>query len=378
MKLGIDNIERSLKLFDGKRVGLITNQSGINSDYVSTVEVLKQNTNLVALFAAEHGIRGHLQAGVELNTYTDEVYQLPVYSLYGETRKPTKAMLDEIDILCIDIQDVGSRFYTYVSTMAYSMIACAELGKEFLVFDRPNPINGVDVDGNILDLEYRSFIGYYPIVQRHGLTIGELASFINNEFGIGCKLEVVKMEGWNRRQYIDQLDVPWVLPSPNFPSVMTGLLYNANCIFEGTNISEGRGTTIPFEVVGAPFIDGYALAKKMNELKLPGVMFRPAHFVPTFSKYVNEVCNGVQVHVINRERFLPVHAGWALLHVIREMYPNDFKINPPYKEGGKRMLELNTGCDYIAQQKYSLEEQFAILKKDSRAFIQQRAKYLMY
>lgn len=378
MKLGIDNIEKYLKLFAGKRVGLITNPSGITSDYVSSIEVLKKNTNLVALFSAEHGVRGDLQAGVKLDTYIDEVYQIPVYSLYGDTRKPTKEMLDQIDILCIDMQDGGSRFYTYIYTMAYSMIACSEQGKEFVVFDRPNPINGTDVDGNILDLEFRSFIGYYPIVQRHGLTMGELATLFNDEFEIKCKLTVVPMDGWDRRKFMDEINIPWVMPSPNFPTVNTGILYNALCIFEGTNISEGRGTTIPFEVAGAPFINAEELARKMNELKLPGVVFRPTYFTPTFSKHSGVLCGGVQVHVTIRSRILPVHVGWALLHTIREMYPNDFKVNPPYKEGGKRMLELNTGCDYIVNQTYTLEQQIEILKKDTRTFIQKRAKYLMY
>lgn len=378
MKLGIDNIEKYLKFFAGKRVGLITNPTGINSNYESTIDVLKAKTNLVALFSPEHGVRGDLQAGVNLDTYIDEELQIPVYSLYGDTRKPTKEMLDQIDVLCIDMQDVGARFYTYIYTMAYSMIACHEEGKEFVVFDRPNPINGADVEGNILDIEFRSFIGYYPIVQRHGLTMGELANFFNQEYEINCNLTVVPMDGWDRRKYMDELDIPWVLPSPNLPTIQTAVLYPSLCIFEGTNLSEGRGTTIPFEVVGAPFINAKDLAIRMNELNLPGVAFRPYHFTPTFSKCANELCGGVQVHVTNRTRFLPVHTGWALLHVIREMYPEDFKVNKPYREGGKTMLDLNTGGDFIRSNIYTLDQLFEIIKKDSRAFVQKRAKYLMY
>ena len=378
MKLGIDNIEKYLKFFHGKRVGLITNPTGITSNFRSTIDVLKEQTNLVCLFSAEHGVRGNLQDGVKLDTYIDEEYNIPVYSLYGDIRKPTKEMLDQIDILCIDMQDGGSRFYTYIYTMAYSMIACAEQSKEFFVFDRPNPINGIDVDGNMLDIEYRSFIGYYPIIQRHGLTMGELATYFNNEFEINCNLTVVPMDGWDRHKFIDEINVPWVSPSPNYPTVNTGLLYNGLCIFEGTNISEGRGTTLPFEVCGAPFINPKELAEKMNALKLPGVAFRPTYFIPTFSKWANEVCGGVQAHVTIRSRFLPVHVGWALLDTIRHTYPNDFKINSPYIEGGKKMLELNTGCDYIVKDTYTLEQQLEILKKDTRTFIQKRAKYLMY
>ncbi len=378
MKLGIDCIDQHLDYFKGKRVGLITNPTGMNSDHISTIDVLKDKVNLVCLFSPEHGVRGHMQAGVRFDSYIDEETGIIVYSLYTKDKRPTKEMLDTIDVLCIDIQDAGSRFYTYIYTMAYAMMACKEHSKEFVVFDRPNPVNGVDVEGNILDIEYRSFVGYYPIVQRHGMTMGELAKMFNEEFEIGCQLYVVPMEGWNRNQYYDETGLLWAMPSPNLPTITTAILYNATCIFEGTNVSEGRGTTAPFEYIGAPYISPKDLEKALNQLCLPGVYFRRQYFTPTFSKHEKEVCGGVQVHVIDRESFLPVHTGWAMLEVIRTMYPNDFKVLPPYKEGNHCMLQFNTGCNYIMEHQYTLEEQFHILDSDTQKFKETRKKYLIY
>lgn len=378
IKLGIDNIDKYLDFFKGKRVGLITNPTGLTSDCVSTIDFLKEKVNLVALFSPEHGVRGHMQAGVRFDTYIDEETGITVYSLYTKDKRPTKEMLDNIDVLCIDIQDAGSRFYTFIYTMAYAMQACALHDKEFVVFDRPNPVNASSYEGNILDINYRSFVGYYPIVQRHGLTMAELAKMFNEEFGINCKLTNILMEGYDREQYYDETGLLWVLPSPNFPTINTAIVYNATCIFEGTNISEGRGTTMPFEYVGAPFIDGKALEEKLNSLNLPGVYFRRQYFTPTFSKFKDEVCYGVQVHVLDRKTFLPVKTGWAMLDVIRHMYPNDFKISKPYKEGGNCMLQFNTGCNYIMEDRYTLEEQFEILDRETKEFTDLRNKYLLY
>lgn len=378
MKLGIDLIDKHLAYFKGKRVGLITNPTGINSKYESTIDVLKDRVNFVALFSPEHGVRGNLQAGEKLDTYIDEETKVIVYTLYGKDRKPTKEMLDGIDVLCIDIQDGGSRFYTYIYTMAYAMMAVKEHNKEFVVFDRPNPTNGIDFEGNILDLNYRSFVGYYPIVQRHGLTIGELASLFNDEFEIGCKLKIIPMEGWKRKMYYEDTNLLWVMPSPNFPTPLTAIVYNATCIFEGTNISEGRGTTAPFQIVGAPFISAFDLSKKLNEYKLDGVYFRPLFFTPTFSKHQGKLCGGVEVHIINKNIFKPVKTGWTMLEVIRSMYEADFVVLKPYVEGRHCMLEFNTGTNYIKDRLYSLEEQYEILKKDTLKFEKIREKYLLY
>ena len=258
------------------------------------------------------------------------------------------------------------------------MMACKEYDKEFVVFDRPNPINASDYEGNILDINYRSFVGYYPILQRHGLTMAELAKMFNEEFGIGCKLTNILMEDYDRTKYYDEMDLLWVMPSPNFPTISTAVVYNCTCIFEGTNISEGRGTTAPFELVGAPFINPKELEEKLNSLNLPGVYFRRQYFTPTFSKFQGVVCGGVQVHVLDRKTFLPVHTSWAMLDVIRHMYPNDFKISAPYKAGANCMLQFETGCNYILEDKYTLEEQFKILDRETKEFKELRDKYLLY
>lgn len=378
MKLGIDCIDKYLDIFEGKRVGLITNPTGINSEFKSTIDVLNEKTNLVGLFSPEHGVRGNIQAGEKLASYTDEKTGCTVYSLYGDTKKPTPEMMDTLDVMCIDIQDAGSRFYTYIYTMAYAMMACKEAGKTFVVFDRPNPANANIYEGNILDIEYRSFVGYYPIVQRHGMTMGELAEMFNREFEIGCDLKVIKMEDYNRDTFYDETGCLWVMPSPNFPTGDTAVVYCATCIFEGTNISEGRGTTVPFEVVGAPFIDGDKLAEELNKLAFPGVYFRPLFFTPTFSKHEKKMCGGVYVHVLDRKIFPAVKVGWAMLDVIRRMYPNEFEVLKPWKEGRPCMLEFNTGCGYIKEGKYSLEKQMQIIEEETKEFGKTREKYLLY
>ena len=378
MKLGIECLKEHLNVFEGKRVGLITNPTGIDQNYQSTIDVLHNEVNLIALFSPEHGVRGNVQAGAKLDTYQDEKTGCTVFSLYGATKSPTPEMLDMIDVMCIDIQDAGSRFYTYIYTMAYAMMACAKENKKFVVFDRPNPVNASDYEGNILDITYRSFVGYYPILQRHGMTIGELAKMFNEEFEINCDLTVIEMKDYKRTDYFDETGCKWVAPSPNLPTVTSAIVYNATCIFEGTNIAEGRGTTQPFEIVGAPFINPDDLASNLNSLNLPGGVFRPMYFTPTFSKYEKQMCGGVQVHIENRNEFKPVKTGWAMLTIIRNMYPNDFQVNKPYVEGRPGMLEFNTGCGYIKENLYSLDELFEILEKETKEFASTRSKYLLY
>lgn len=378
MKLGIDLIDQNLELFKGKRVGLITNPTGINSEFESTIDILKKKVNLVAMFSPEHGVRGNFQAGERFDTYIDDATGVEVYSLYNKDKKPTKEMMDKIDILCIDIQDGGSRFYTYIYTMAYAMMAAKEFNKEFVVFDRPNPANGKDFEGNILDLEYRSFVGYYPILQRHGMTIAELALLFNKEYEIECDLKLILMDGWKREMYYEDTNLLWVMPSPNFPTPLTAIVYNATCIFEGTNVSEGRGTTAPFQTVGAPYVNTFDYANKLNDLNLEGVYFRPTYFTPTFSKHKEVLCGGVELHILDREKFQAVKTGWTMLEVIREMYPDDFVVLKPWVEGRPRMLEFNTGTNYILNRVYSLEEQYKILVKDTKEFSKTREKYLLY
>ncbi|ERJ11743.1 exo-beta-N-acetylmuramidase NamZ family protein [Haloplasma contractile] len=378
VKLGIDHIDDNLKLFEGKRVGLITNPTGVNTELVSTIDILKKKTNLVALFSPEHGVRGNIQAGERLDTYHDEKTDCIVYSLYGSTKKPTKEMLDSIDVLCIDIQDVGSRMYTYIYTMAYAMEASNDYGKEFVVFDRPNPINGLDVEGNLLDINYKSFIGLYPICQRHGLTIGELAYLFNDEFKINCALTVIKMSGWERDMMFDETGLHWIFPSPNMPTTDTTLVYNATCVFEGTNISEGRGTTKPFEIVGAPWINPDELSDQLNSINLPGVLFRPLYFTPTFSKHSQTLCGGVELHITNSALFDTVKTGWTMLYVIKKLNPTHFEFNKPYKEGMHPMIDLNNGNSYLREETYSLKELYKILEHDAKKFIKVKENYHLY
>ncbi len=368
--LGIDLIDEHLDIFENKKVGLITNPTGINSDYVSTIDVLYEKVNLVSLFAPEHGIRGSSIAGGYVDQEIDPVTKLPIYSLYSNSNRPTKEMMSTIDVLCIDIQDVGARFYTYIYTMAYAMEACKLYQKKFVVFDRPNPVNGIDYEGNILDPEYSSFIGLYPIVQRHGMTIGEIALYFNTEFNIQCDLEIIKMKNWDRTMFYEDTSLPWVLPSPNMPTPHTALLYSGTGIFEGTNISEGRGTTVPFQIIGAPWIDGIEYAKALNKLELPGVIFRNAAFVPTTSKHQGIECYGVEVHITDKKLFKPVKTGWAMIEVVRTLYPNNFATNA--------QMNLITGCNFITNHSLSLDEQFLLIENDTKKFGETRKKYLIY
>ncbi len=365
--LGIDLIDENLDLFEGKKVGLITNPTGINSEFQSTIDILYEKVQLVSLFAPEHGIRGSEDAGATVGTAVDSVTKLPVYSLYGQTQSPTKEMMDTLDIMCIDIQDVGARFYTYIYTMANAMKACKEYGKKFVVFDRPNPVNGVDFEGNILDTKYSSFIGMYPIVQRHGMTIGEIALYFNTEFEIQCDLEVVKMKNWDREMYFEDTHLPWVLPSPNMPTPHTALLYSGTCIFEGTNLSEGRGTTTPFQTIGAPWINGIKWADALNELGLPGVYFRSAYFTPTTSKHQGTLCGGVEVHITDKKAFQPVKTGWAMVNVVKQLYHSHFETLSTFN--------LIAGYDI---QTLTLDEQFELIEQGTKTFGETRKKYLLY
>jgi uncharacterized protein YbbC (DUF1343 family) len=336
MKLGLEVLlESRLHLLDAARVGLIVNPASINSLFEHSADLFHQHPriNLTALFGPQHGIRGETQDNmIEWQSFRDERTDVPAYSLYGETRKPAREMLDDVDVLVFDIQDVGTRVYTFIYTMALAMEAARECGKRFLVLDRPNPINGVQVEGNILQPEFSSFVGMFPIPMRHGMTIGELALMFNREFGIGCALEVIKMEGWRRAMWYEETGLPWVMPSPNIPTVDTTVVYPGSVMIEGANVSEGRGTTRPFEIIGAPFINPYALIAELKTDHLPGVVFRPLHFQPTFYKFAGELCGGIQLHVVDRNSFKPVITGIAVVSTIRRLYLDLFSWKtPPYE-----------------------------------------------
>ncbi|MBI4540255.1 MAG: DUF1343 domain-containing protein [Gemmatimonadetes bacterium] len=311
-------LDDSLHLIEGRRVGLITNQTGISRDGTSSIDLLvaADGVELVALFAPEHGIRGTAAPGERVESGVDERTGLPIYSLYGETRKPTPEMLQGIEALLFDIQDIGVRYYTYVSTMALAMEAAGEVGIPFLVLDRPNPIGGALVQGSVLDPAYASFVGMYPIAMRHGMTAGELARLFNDEFRIDAELYVVPAAGWKRGQWLDQTGLPWVPPSPNMPSLESATHYPGTCLFEGTNLSVGRGTDAAFQQIGAPWLDGAVLAAGLNAYGLPGVRFEPVSFTPQRpedGKFHGEAVHGVRFVTTDRERYEPTRAGVAAL-----------------------------------------------------------------
>ncbi|MFS0763721.1 DUF1343 domain-containing protein [Peribacillus sp. 1P06PB] len=320
-------LKEEKNVLSGKKVGLITNPTGIDSKLTSIVDLLHDDPdiNLTALFGPEHGVRGDAQAGASVEYYIDEKTGLPVYSLYGKTKKPTPEMLKDVEVLVFDIQDVGTRYYTYIYTMAYAMEAAKENDIPFIVLDRPNPQGGESVDGPVLEPEFSSFVGLYPIPLKHGMTVGELATLFNKEFKIGADLKVIKMKGWKRDMDYDDTGLPFVLPSPNMPAVSTTFVYPATGLIEGTNVSEGRGTTKPFELIGAPYINSDELAGKLNELRLPGVKFRAASFTPTFSKHAGKLSHGVEIYITDREEFKAVPTGLHIIKTIQDLYPGDFE-----------------------------------------------------
>ncbi|PYZ92965.1 hypothetical protein CR194_14245 [Salipaludibacillus keqinensis] len=325
--LGIDRLlDDQLDLVSGKNVGLVTNPTGVDQELNSIVDLLFDHpeVELTALYGPEHGVRGDAQAGQYVEFYIDDRTELPVYSLYGQTRKPTPDMLEDVEVLLFDIQDVGTRFYTYIYTMAYVMEAAEENDIPVVVLDRPNPIGGDKVEGPVLDPDFSSFVGLYPIPLRHGMTVGELAYFFNEEYDIDAELTVVEMDGWERWMNYDDTPLHWVLQSPNMPTLDTAFVYPGAALIEGTNVSEGRGTTKPFEMIGAPFIDSTELAATLNDLDLPGVTFRANSFTPAFSKHAGRLSNGVQIHIDDYDAFQPVETGLHLVSTLQELYPDDF------------------------------------------------------
>jgi uncharacterized protein YbbC (DUF1343 family) len=289
---------------------------------------------------------------IESDHGRDELRRVPVYSLYSETREPTADMLQGLDVLLIDLQDVGTRIYTFIYTMANCLSAARKHGVKVIVCDRPNPIGGVTIEGPMLERGFESFVGQYPIPMRHGMTIGELARLFNEHFGLGASLEVIPMEGWGRGMYHDETGLPWVLPSPNMPTLDTAVVYPGTVLFEGTNVSEGRGTTRPFELVGAPWVVADRLSDQMNRLELPGVRFRPALFEPTFHKHAQTGCGGCQIHVMNRQTFRAVETGVALLAAFRAARPGQFIWrDPPYEyEYEKWPIDILAGSSALRQQ----------------------------
>ena len=385
VRLGSDILLGSSRL-RGLRVGVLCNHASVDRGFAHILDrvAAADGVTLAAIFGPQHGFRSDVQDNmIETPHGDDSTRRVPVYSLYSETREPTDAMLRGLDVLVVDLQDIGARIYTYIYTVANCLKACARHRIPVVICDRPNPINGVDVEGETLRHGFESFVGLFPIPMRHGLTMGEIAKLFNEAFGLGADLEVVRMEGWRRDMYADAAGTPWVMPSPNMPTLDSAVVYPGTVLFEGTMLSEGRGTTRPFELVGAPWIDAERFAREMNVLQLPGAIFRPAVFEPTFQKHAKQPCGGCQIHVTDRDAFRPVMTGVALIAMFRRFDENRFAWRqPPYEyEKDKLPFDILAGSDRLRQQIENGMAATAIAeswREDEAAFRKLREQYLLY
>lgn len=378
VKNGIEQLDKIKKALGGARVGLVTAPTGVNARLEHTIDILREQCNLVCLFSPEHGVRGDIAAGGDVPDAVDSRTGITAYSIYGGENRPTAEMLDKIDVMVMDIADVGCRYYTFISTMRNVMEECARNNKKFVVLDRVNPINGVSVEGNILDMRFFSFVGTAPIPQRHGMTVGELAALFNSEYGINCDLSVVGLQGWSRELFFDDCGLLWINPSPNIPSCDTAVLYPGTCLFEGTNLSEGRGTTRPFEMIGAPWLDADEAAEILNKLDLDGVIFRPAYFEPSFSKHYGLLCKGVQVHVSDRRAVKPVEVGIKMLFALKSLSGDSFAWVPPSREKAGYFIDLLAGTDALRDPALDGGKLLDDWKRDAESFKVLREKYLLY
>jgi len=385
VRLGTDRLLESTRL-RGARVGIVCNHASVDRGFAHIVDRLAvdDGVTLGAIFGPQHGFRSDVQDNmIETPHRDDPGRRVPVYSLYSETREPTAEMLRGLDVLVVDLQDIGARIYTYIYTMANCLRAAARHGVKVVVCDRPNPINGVDVEGAALVPGFESFVGQFPIPMRHGMTIGELARLFNAHFRLGAQLEVVEMEGWRREMFADETGLPWVMPSPNMPTLDTAVVYPGTVLFEGTLLSEGRGTTRPFELLGAPGIEAERFAREMNALGLPGAFFRPAMFEPTFQKHAKQACGGCQVHVTDRRAFKPVLTGAALIAMFHREAPSQpLWRQPPYEyEHDKLPIDILAGSPQFREQieaGTSAGRMAESWRADEDAFRALRAPYLLY
>jgi len=385
IRLGSDLLLASSRL-KGARVGVVCNHASLDRGFLHIVDRLAAapDVTLAAIFGPQHGFRSDVQDNMIETRHTNDVARkVPVYSLYSETREPTEAMLAGLDVLVIDLQDIGARIYTYIYTMANCLRACERHNVPVIVCDRPNPIGGNDVEGALLAKGFESFVGQFEIPMRHGMTMGEIARLFNEVFGLGAALEVVKMEGWQRWMYADQTDLPWVMPSPNMPTLDTAIVYPGTVLFEGILISEGRGTTRPFELIGAPWIEAESFARRMNGLGLPGVYFRPAVFEPTFQKHAKLTCGGCQIHVTDRNQFRPVLTGVALIAMFHQTNPVEFAWRqPPYEyEPEKMPIDILSGSTTLREQIEAGADARDIAagwKQDEAEFRRVRESFLLY
>ncbi len=388
VKLGIETLlEEQLAPIKGKRVGLVTNPTGVTSDLKSTIDVLfeSEEIHLIALFGPEHGVRGDITAGGHVENYIDERTELPVYSLYGKTHKPTKEMLEDIDLLIYDIQDIGSRSYTYIYTMAYAMEAAAENNIKFMVLDRPNPLTGNRLEGNVLDTTFTSFVGMFPVPYVYGMTCGEFAQMINGEGwlhdGVKCDLTVIPMQGWRRDMWWEDTGLQWVPTSPHIPHASTALFYNATGIMgELRVINEGVGYTLPFEIVGAPWIDGQRLADELNAQHIIGVHFRPLYYKPYYFNPSNQEYSGVQIHLVDRDKVNLWSIQFYVMEALRKLYPEK-DIFAIADSDRIKMFDRVNGTDKIRKMMMdgkTTRELLAGCESELEQFKKLREKYLIY
>ncbi len=373
---GIDRPQAWKQVLEGKKIGLVTNPSGVDRDLRLTSDILNEEANLVCMFSPEHGVRGDKQAGDSVNTYIDEKTGIPVYSLYGGGCHVSRDVMATLDAVAFDIQDVGARFYTYIYTLSYVMEDCALYGKEVIVFDRLDPLGGMQPEGTVLDTEFASGVGRFPIATRFNMTVGEYARFINETQNINCKLTVITVDGWSRDCIFTDTDLCWIPPSPNLPTVDSVFCYIGTCIFEGTNLSEGRGTTRPFEMIGAPWLDGDRVTDYMKSLNLEGVKFRPCHFTPTFSKHSGSLCHGVGLHITDYRKFKPFETGIYLAAYIRDNY-KEFRLIHP-SENGKYFIDLLMGCDDFTREGFCVADFLKAQKEKLSVYEKQIEKYYIY
>ncbi|MDI6801569.1 MAG: DUF1343 domain-containing protein [Thermodesulfovibrionales bacterium] len=350
---GLDLLEKEWpKQLRNASVGLVAHPASVNRrlEHATGIALKSKKFKLKVLFGPQHGIMGETQDNmIEWEGFKDKKTGLPVYSLYGNVRKPASEMLKDIDAMIFDLQDVGSRYYTFIWTMELCMQACLENGKSIVILDRPNPIGGHITEGTVLDPNYSSFVGMRPLPVRHGMTMGEIGDYFKHEFYPPLNFYVIKMNGWKRRMWFDNTKLPWVLPSPNMPTLDTAIVYPGMCLLEGTMLNEGRGTTRPFEIFGAPFIEPDVLVKRLDEFKLPDVFFRPIYFQPTFQKHAGKLCGGAQIHVANRDKFKPFKTAVAIIKAIHDLYPKGFQWKqPPYEyETVKMPIDILAGTDRL-------------------------------
>ncbi len=387
MQTGLDQISILKKKLKKKRVGLLCHAASVDSRLQHILEVFKhERIEIVSLFGPEHGVWGVAQDMEHVSSSVEPISGLPVYSLYGatlETLKPKQEWLKNLDCVVCDLQDVGSRYYTFVYSIALMMQACGQAGVEVIVLDRPNPLGGLEVEGGGVEKGYESFVGYYSLANRHGMTVGELAEFFNEEEKINCQLSLIPMKGWKRVKYFDQTLLPWVLPSPNMPTLETALVYPGLCLLEATEVSEGRGTTRPFEVFGAPFVNPEALQKYLQEFKLKGVYFRPLYFKPMFQKLAGEVCGGLQIHVTDRKKLKPYLLGLAILKALHDLYPEEFKWREkPYEfVADIPAIDLLTGSSRFRKALESgkpWKEIVGFYEEGKKGFLNKRKQYILY